>query len=145
MINDSEDRPAGSPAAEAPADRVVGVMERLVRAASVSSVFGEPVRHGDTLLIPAAEVLSIAGFGVGTGGGTASGREGLERKGAGGGGGGGGRTLARGVAVIVSSPGGVRVEPVLDFTKIALAALTAAGFVAAAWSGMAKRRSLFRA
>jgi hypothetical protein len=33
------------------------------------------------------------------------------------------------VAVIVSSPEGVRVEPVIDLTKIAMAALTAGGFV----------------
>jgi hypothetical protein len=31
--------------------------------------------------------------------------------------------------VVINSPEGVRVEPVVDVTKIALAALTAAGFM----------------
>ena len=38
-------------------------------------------------------------------------------------------------AVIVSSPEGVEVRPVIDVTKIALAALTAAGFV---WTALRK-------
>jgi hypothetical protein len=33
------------------------------------------------------------------------------------------------VAVIVASPSGVQVQPVIDVTKVALAALTAAGFM----------------
>jgi hypothetical protein len=37
--------------------------------------------------------------------------------------------FSRPVAVIIASPEGVRVEPVVDVTKIALAALTAAGFM----------------
>jgi hypothetical protein len=47
------------------------------------------------------------------------------------------------VAVIVSSPEGVEVRPVIDVTKIALAALTAAGFVWAAWNGMSKPKRSF--
>ena len=38
--------------------------------------------------------------------------------------------------MIVASAEGVEVRPVVDVTKIALAALTAAGFVLAAWKGM---------
>jgi hypothetical protein len=45
--------------------------------------------------------------------------------------------------VVVSSSDGVEVRPVVDFTKIALAALTAAGFVVAAWRGMKRPRSFF--
>jgi uncharacterized spore protein YtfJ len=45
------------------------------------------------------------------------------------GGGGGGRSFARPVAVIIASPDGVRVEPVVDVTKIALAAFTAGAFM----------------
>jgi uncharacterized spore protein YtfJ len=74
------------------------------------------------------------GFGAGYGSGPVntesdeeSEQEGTEA--GGGGGGGGGRTLSRPVAVIVASPEGVRVEPVVDPTKIALAAITAAGFM----------------
>jgi uncharacterized spore protein YtfJ len=111
------------------------VMERLISAADVSRAYGEPIHHGQALLLPAAEVLAIAGFGMGSGSGV--GPDGRSR-GHGGGGGGGGQALARSVAVIVSTPGGVTVKPVFDFTKIALAALTAAGFVWASWKGMAR-------
>jgi uncharacterized spore protein YtfJ len=49
--------------------------------------------------------------------------------GSGGGGGGGGRIFSRPVAVVVSSPEGVHVHEVVDPTKIALAAITASGFM----------------
>jgi hypothetical protein len=47
------------------------------------------------------------------------------------------------VAVIVASPDGVEVRTVIDVTKIALAALTAAGFVMAAWRGMKRPKGFF--
>lgn len=111
-------------------------MERFLDTASVDLVFGEPIEHGDTLIIPAAEILAGLGFGVGSGSGSSGNKtdeneeEGDgENYGEGGGGGGGGRTFARPVAIVVSSPEGVRVEPVVDVTKIALGFLTAAGFM----------------
>jgi len=125
------------------ARRAAGVMERLIDAADVSSVYAAPIAHGDRLLIPAAEVLAVAGFGMGSGTGDMGARGGLARRGGGGGGGGGGKTLARSVAVIVSSPEGVEVRPVIDVTKIALAALTAAGFVWAAWKRTSKPTGFF--
>jgi Uncharacterized conserved protein len=116
-------------------------MERLLETADVSKVYGEPILHGDVMILPAAEVLAIAGFGMGSGGGVAVHQEGQKSRGSGGGG--GGKTLARTVAVIVASPDGVEIRPVIDFTKIALAALTAAGFVVAAWRGMKRPRGFF--
>ncbi len=138
------DRDELEAAAGAAANRAAQVMERLLATADVAKVYAPPVTHGDRLLIPAAEVVAVAGFGMGSGSGWAGERAGQPRRGGGGGGGGGGSSLARSVAVIVSSPEGVEVRPVLDFTKIALAALTAAGFVWAAWRGMAKTPGLFR-
>jgi uncharacterized spore protein YtfJ len=103
-------------------------MDKFMDSASVYAVYSEPIRNGDTLVIPAAEVLSVMGFGMGSGSGPSP--EGEERgQGEGSGGGGGGRVLSRPVAVIIASPEGVRVEPVVDVTKVALAALTAAGFM----------------
>jgi uncharacterized spore protein YtfJ len=84
-------------------------------AADVEAVYRDPIKHGDTLIIPAAELVSVMGFGVGGGD---------SEEGAGSGGGGGGSVFARPVAVIISSPEGVRVDPVYDFTKIALAGMT---------------------
>jgi len=115
-------------------DIIQDTFEDFFDAANVNSVYGPPVKDGDTVIVPAAEVFAVVGFGVGSGYGTSSNREGEEGsgvdEGGGGGGGGGGRVLSRPAAVIISSPEGVRVEPVIDLTKIALAALTAAGFMA---------------
>ena len=133
------ERTTGAPSAA----RVAEIMDRLLAGGDVARVYGEPVRHGDTLVIPAAEVLTIAGFGMGSGSGAAGGSGTGARRGSGGGGGGGGRTLARAVAVVVSSPTGVEVRPIVDVTKIALAALTAAGFVWASWRRLADAKRRF--
>ena len=101
-------------------DLMQDTMDSLLAVASVDAVYGQPVKNGDTLIIPAAEVLAGAGFGFGSGSG---GEEGSNGQGIGGGG--GGRSFARPVAVIIASPEGVRVEPVMDGTKISLAVLTA--------------------
>lgn len=106
-------------------DTIEGTLARFLDTADVKHVYGEPVQHGDTVVIPTAEVLTGLGFGAGYGTGTSEEGEG----GSGGGGGGGGRTLTRPVAVIVVTPDSVRVQEVIDPTKIALAALTAAGFM----------------
>lgn len=105
-------------------DTIEQIMDGLHAAASVEAVYGAPVKQRDTLIIPAAEVLAVSGFGVGQGfGGPENGQEG-----AGGGGGGGGSAYARPVAVVIVSPEGVRVDPVFDLTKIALASVTFAAF-----------------
>ncbi len=70
--------------------------------------------------------------------------EGGESGGGGVGGGGGGRTLSRPVASIVVDPNGVRVEPIVDVTKLWLAALTAAGFCFAMLARMQRRKVDFQ-
>ncbi len=134
----------------ADAVNVVGLtLEKLLDVASVDAAFAEPIDHGDTTIIPCAEVLAGLGFGVGYGFGQSSGKKEEESKadqgnnggaGGGGGGGGGGRTFSRPVAVIISSPDGVRVEPVVDVTKIALAVFTAGGFMLAMLTRMMRRQ-----
>jgi uncharacterized spore protein YtfJ len=106
-------------------------IEYFLEAASVDRVYGEPIQHGDTVIIPTAEVFAVLGFGVGYGSGqsTDSDEKSGENPGSGGGGGGGGRVFSRPVAVVVSSPEGVHVHEVVDPTKIALAAITASGFM----------------
>ena len=117
-------------------DVVEATLDRFLDAASVDMVFGEPIEYGNSLIIPSAELVAGLGFGVGSGSSSRpkeelkAGEEQREDKNAGGsGGGGGGKILSRPVAVIVASPDGVVVKPVIDTTKIALAALTAAGFM----------------
>jgi len=134
---------------------VARTLERFMQIASVKSVYTGPVQHGEKMIIPAAEVLGALGFGMGAGLGVGvnpaeveegEGAEDNEHQaetpesgpgvkiegggsGGGGGGGGGGYVLSRPVAVIVSGPDGVKVEPVVDVTKIALATFTALGFM----------------
>ncbi|UCH59081.1 MAG: hypothetical protein JSV61_12805 [Anaerolineales bacterium] len=104
---------------------IQGTLNNFLEAADVTAVYGEPIKNGDTLIIPTAEVLSGMGFGLAYGGG-----EDQAGDAAGGaGGGGGGRILSRPVAVVIATPDEVRVEPVVDITKISLAALTASGFM----------------
>jgi uncharacterized spore protein YtfJ len=109
---------------------VQDTLENFLESASVEAVYGEPIRKGDTLVIPAAEVLSGLAFGYGFGFGANQAENEAEKdRGGGGGGGGGGRVFSRPVAVVVVSAEGVEVKPVIDLTKIALAALTAGGFM----------------
>jgi uncharacterized spore protein YtfJ len=109
-------------------DSVQQTMSQFLDTADVSVVYGKPVKNGEMQIIPSAEVLTIMGFGAGYGSGSNI-DDGDQNDGSGGGGGGGGRVLSRPVAVVIASPESVTVEPVIDVTKIALAALTAAGFM----------------
>ncbi len=118
-----------NPAAEGGLEVYQDTMEEFLAAADVRVVYGEPILHDDTMIIPTAEVLCGLGFGVGSGSGTSTDNPEKPAQGAGSGGGGGGRILSRPVAVVIASPEGVRVEPVVDVTKIGLAALTAFGFM----------------
>ena len=125
--------------ADSPVSAVQTTMDTLLSAGLVEAVYGSPIREGETIVIPAAEVLSIAGFGLGSGGGPQGAGE-RENTGNGGGGGGGGRVLSRPVAAIVISPTGVRVEPIVDVTKIVLAMFTTLGFMAAMFNRMSKTK-----
>lgn len=97
---------------------------QLLNTANVNAVYSKPIRQGDTMVITAAETFSVMGFGVGEG----TGQQG-DQKGGGSGGGGGGQAFSRPVAVVVCTPNGVSIQPVMDRTKLWMAALTAAGFM----------------
>jgi uncharacterized spore protein YtfJ len=97
-------------------------------------VFSQPITVGDQTIINASEYSAGMGVGYGGGGGVgpAANEETNEPIGFGGGGGGGGGTTARPVATIIVSPSGVRVEPIVDVTKIAITMFTALGAMAVA-------------
>jgi uncharacterized spore protein YtfJ len=114
-------------------------LDKFLSAANVEAVYGQPIEQGENVVIPAAEVLSVVGFGLGLGGGSQNATE-AENAGSGGGGGGGGRVLARPVAAIIMSPKGVRVEPIVDVTKIVLAVFTTLGFMVGMLTRMMSRR-----
>jgi len=107
-------------------DLVQETLETFLETADVSKVFAPPIEHGDTVIIPAAEIVAGMGFGAGYGSGGPLNEDSVGS--GGGGGGGGGKAFARPVAVIIADKDGVRVEPVIDPTKIALTFLTTLGF-----------------
>ena len=109
-------------------------MDKFLSAANIEAVYGPSVSEGENTVIPTAEVLSFAGFGLGAGSGPEG--DGENKNTGGGGGGGGGRVLSRPVAAIVISPAGVRVEPIVDVTKIVLATFTTLGFMVATLARM---------
>ncbi len=100
-------------------------LEMIFESASVQAVYAAPIQNGETIVVPSAEIFGMAGFGYGTGGG----KDEKSNAGGGGGGGGWGRTFSRPVAAVVITPTSVRVEPIVDVTKIGLAALTTIGFM----------------
>ncbi len=117
---------------------VEDTLSRLMEAADVDRVFGDPIQNNGTTIIPVAEVMGGMGVGSGFGmgamgkqkkseaqGNAEAGSEETPEEGAGGGGGGGGRVHSRPVAVVVASGGDVRIEPMIDKTKVAITAVIA--------------------
>ena len=111
-------------------------LEKIFGAAQPGTVFSAPVVSGNYTIITASEVTAAGGFGFGYGSGsvpgsaTRAGEAGpvatnQDGAGSGGGGGGGGGSSGRPVAAIVVGPDGVKIEPVIDVTKIGLAAIGA--------------------
>jgi uncharacterized spore protein YtfJ len=142
-------------------------LEKLLTFAQARTVYSEPVTVGDHTIITACEVTAMLGYGYGTQpaatpngarphNGVAPETNGAPHETApapgkpGQGGGGGGTAFARPVAVINIGPEGVWVDPVVDVTKISLAAFVMAGTVARALLRVAfvpalpRARTLFR-
>jgi uncharacterized spore protein YtfJ len=115
------------------AERNAEMLDKIVGAARADAVFSQPVVSGDYTVITASEVSAGGGFGFGMGSDPSKGAStdgDRKTQPAGGGGGGGGGSMGRPVAAIVIGPDGVKVEPVVDATKIALAAIGAWGSMA---------------
>lgn len=110
------------------------LMGKLFDVTRPDAVYSQPVTVGDYTVINASEYMAGIGVGYGGGGGTGPNEAAAEGEasGYGGGGGGGGSTMARPVATIIITPGGVRVEPIVDVTKIAISLFTAFGAMALA-------------
>jgi uncharacterized spore protein YtfJ len=96
---------------------------------TVGRVFGEPIQHGDTLLVPVARIRGGAGGGGGTGG-TA------QETGSGGGGG----FDAQPAGVFVVKGGSVSWQPAVDVTRIVIGGQLVAIVVALAVRSILRRR-----
>lgn len=123
--------------------RAIKLLRRLFDAAQPNAVFSAPVESNGYTVITASELSVGLGFGFGGGAGSGSqpageGETANEGRGVGSGGGGGGGSMARPVAAIIIGPDGVRVEPIVDPTKIAIAFFTAFGAMALALRRMSQ-------
>jgi len=109
---------------------VLELIGRLFDVAKPDAVYSKPIVVGDYTVITASELLVSMGAGYGGGGGGSpvnvneENSEDNSNFNAGGGGGGGGFSLGRPVAAITVGPEGVRVDPIVDPTKISIAFFT---------------------
>jgi hypothetical protein len=103
---------ASSPAALPVGQQTNELFDRVLAAAKPSAVFSAPTISGAYTVVTASEVFAGGGFGFG------------------GGGGGGGVSHSRPVAAVVIGPHGVKVRPIVDATRIALAVMAMCGGVA---------------
>ncbi|HLY29834.1 MAG TPA: hypothetical protein VKQ36_02280 [Ktedonobacterales bacterium] len=111
--------------------------ERIFSAAQSRAVYSDPVTTGAYTIITASEINAGGGFGAGFGLGpvmfprqrqeTSQAAQDQATNSGGSGMGGGGGSSGRPVAVIIIGADGVRVRPVVDVTKIALAGVTLLG------------------
>jgi uncharacterized spore protein YtfJ len=103
-------------------------IEEMLGRLNVKAVFGEPIQQGEAVVVPVAKVSYGFGYGSGYGHGPArspaaeQATTACASEGGGGGGGGGGMATPLGVLRITAE--GVKYEPILDLTRISLAALT---------------------
>jgi uncharacterized spore protein YtfJ len=140
-------------AAQQGREHLATMIDRIYGAARPGAVFGEPVTSGGYTVITAQEISSGGGFGTGggfgsDGSGASSTGEGEEappapaKSSAGGGGsgiGGGGGAMSRPVAAIIIGPDGVRIEPIVDRTKVAITLISSV-LAMAAVAGKMRRR-----
>lgn len=101
--------------------RLFDVIEDASEQTGIGAAFGDPVEAEERTLIPVA--ATAYGFGLGFGG------EGEDERTQEGGGGGGAGGFARPIGLIEVSSDGVRVKPVIDEQKVALAGVMLTGWV----------------
>jgi uncharacterized spore protein YtfJ len=111
-------------------DQILSRFGEMHRGASVKTAFGEPYQVNGRTIVPVAKVAFQFGFGGGRGfrkGDHESDPHGLEG-GGGGGAGGGGRISVRPVAVLEIGDAKTTVRPIVDVTRIVVAAMALAAW-----------------
>ncbi|HET6317275.1 MAG TPA: hypothetical protein VFG86_12515 [Chloroflexota bacterium] len=104
------------------------LLDKITAAAQPSATFSQPIEANGYTVITASEAMSTGGFGTGN-----------DQTGNAGGGG-GGFAMSRPVATIVIGPEGVKIRPVIDVTKLAIAGITAWGAMAIALARMTRKQ-----
>ncbi len=119
---------------ESTVHRFFATFEHAQSTASISNVYGQPLAHGDSLVMPVASVSQF--FGVGGGVGTDAHSDHQDE---GVGGGGWGRVTARPVALAEITVDGVDVHPVIDENRA-----LAVSLAFAAWAVFWTARTLVK-
>lgn len=121
-----------------------GGMERLDKLFAVAqpgAVYSEPIQAEGKTIITLNEVTVAMGYGFGIAEGgappeTEDTAKAVPQGGSGGGGGGGGFSAGRPVAIVSVDSNGVKIEPVVDVTKLGIAFFTTVGAMALMFSRM---------
>jgi uncharacterized spore protein YtfJ len=124
MVEQTPDHPPG--VIERVGERLADNLTTIFGDVATSQIFETLERTDDRVVIGASTLERAGGFGFGGG----EGVDAAGSNGGGGGGGGGGAGQARPIAVIEVTSGGVKIWPVLDYTKLGLVAV---GVLAAIW------------
>lgn len=120
-------------------------LDKLFAVAQPGAVYSEPIQAEGKTIITLNEVTVVMGYGFGIAEGGArpenenSGNATLQGE-SGGGGGGGGFSAGRPVAVVSVDSNGVKIEPVVDVTKLGIAFFTTVGAMALMFSRMRRMR-----
>jgi len=102
------------------------ILDRLKQSARVELAYGESRKVGDKTIIPVALVSYL--FGGGSGSGVGPGHNG-QSEGVGIGGGGGGGVRVQPVAIVEVTEDQTRLLPIIDWTRLATAGITAVAAV----------------
>lgn len=114
-------------------------LDKLFAVTQPGAVYSQPVHANGQTVITLSEVTVGMGFGYGIGEGAppteqennpAASEQNAPAGGGGGGGGGGGFSAGRPVAIVTVNADGVRVQPVVDVTKLSIAFFTTFGAMA---------------
>jgi uncharacterized spore protein YtfJ len=100
---------------------------------TVGRVFGEPIQHGDILIVPVARIRGGAGGGSGTGTGAGASNDVSNS-------GGGGGFDAKPAGVFVLKGGSVSWQPALDVTRIVIGGQVVAVVLALVVRSILRRR-----
>jgi uncharacterized spore protein YtfJ len=108
-------------------EELPNLLDKVVAAAHPNVVFGQPVESSGYTVITASEVAAGGGFGFGggSGSGPAGTAQSSEAQVGGYGAGGGGGSMGRPVAIISIGPDGVKIDPIVDVTKLGIAGISA--------------------
>jgi len=117
---------------DTPIDEMIHRLSTIPEESGASACFGAPVERDGHTIIPVARVAF--GYGAGFGRGTGKSKHNFEdgtggrEEGEAGGGGGGGSSTP--VAIIDISSADVRIEPIVDSTRISVGGMVLAGWMA---------------